>query len=312
MKTQRLYEYWVSRLGNRHVTVIYKELDLQKTARKVKDKANAIVAKLYKNDRGRLDSFIVGGFCGPFHQTIFMRRVKKTAIAERLKVGEVGKTLTVGVRLRLRDQISSNRIRVLLHCDQGVEFLVENETFKRLLPVPAVVDLNEDVLVVKALTFRPYDWEPIIGVPVSRALTAVSPLTLRDQVLEYLSSPQDPLVGSMIDYSARAIDAMKQPEVDTYHGKYLEFGGGAPKGNSSHATRGSRTSRKGLRSAMPSKFQDLVSSGSIEDCELFFAKDAVGLRAKTKLRLRPVIGELVLRVHMDDGDIDDFVAYCTS
>jgi hypothetical protein len=296
-----LYAKWISRFGRAKV----KDLaDGLKAGRSVSEKSKAVVES---KDHKELHALLLEGFDGYFHQTVYLRNLKKAKhsvdAVNSIPVG--GKGADSVVLEERTTQATDNEARCLLMVTQSLEFLpTDGPTVTRDIPFPVAVGAGGSGLTVQVLTMQSSvkTWSEILEFELRRLLTPVHADSLYDAALSFLRTSKVD-VGDYVDYSSAAIALMKRADVDTYSGSY-EFG---TVGSTKHDTVRGMGKKQPLRTSMKSKFDELISAERIVNAELELSRNYLGLVAGSKLALYPTIGKIAFRSRLQGHDPDEFV-----
>lgn len=295
-----LYTKWVSRFGRAKVKDLADGLD---AGRSVSEKSKAVVES--SND-AELHALLLEGFAGYFHQTVYLRNLKKAKQSAHVvnSIPAGGKGVDSVVLEERTSKAGDDEARCLLMVTQTMEFLPKDTaTVTRDIPFPVAVGVGGHSLKVHVLTMQSTvkTWGEILELELRRLLTPVHADSLSDAALNFLRvSKVD--VGDYVDYSDAAAALMKRTDVDTYAGSY-EIG---TVGSTRHDTvRGK--GKKSLRASMRSKFDELVSAERIVNAEVVLGRDYLGLKAGSKIALYPTIGKIAFRSRLQGCDPDEFV-----
>lgn len=297
-RERALYAKWISKFGAKKVRELSKELDAGTT---IAERSEALVESSSKEE---LASLILDGFDGFFHQTVYLRKLKKAddtikAIKEISKAKPVEKVV-----LEDREDASASEARCLLMVTETLEFLqTTGPSLIEDMPFPVAVDVNDTLLAVRVLTMQitVKTWGRMLEKDLRRLLTPVHADELYDRSLNFLRHHKVE-VGEYIDFSEGAIGLMKRKCADTLSGAY-EVG---TAGSTRHNTLRGR-GHKALREAMPDRFEELVSSERIVHSEVQLAGNCLGLIKGAKVVLYPTTGKMAFRSKLQGNDPDEFI-----
>jgi len=295
-----LYAKWISRFGRAKVKDLADGLD---AGRSVSEKSKAVVES--SND-AELRGLLLEGFAGYFHQTVYLRNLKKPKqsahAVNSIPVG--GKGVDSVVLEERTSKAGDDEARCLLMVTQIMEFLpIDGRPVTRDIPFPVAVGVGGRSLTVQVLTMQSTvkTWGEILELELRRLLTPVHADSLYDMALNFLRTSKVD-VGDYVDYSDAAVTLMKTVDIDTYSGSY-EIG---TVGSTKHDTvRGK--GKKSLRASMRSEFDKLVSADRIVNAEIELGRDYLGLKAGSKIALYPTIGKIAFRSRLQGCDPDEFV-----
>lgn len=295
-----LYAKWISRFGRAKVKDLADGLD---AGRSVSERSKAVV----ESSNGKeLRALLLEGFDGYFHQTVYLRNLKKAKQSAHAinSIQMEGKAVDSVVLEERTTKATDDNARCLLMVTQTMEFLPKDgATVTRDIPFPVAVGVAGHSLTVQVLTMQSTikTWGEILEIELRRLLTPVHADTLYDTALNFLRTSKVE-VGEYVDYSDAAITLMKRADVDTYSGSF-EIG---RVGSTKHDTIRGRD-KKPLRTSMRSKFDELISAERIVNAEIELGRDYLGLKADSKIALYPTIGKIAFRSRLQGCDPDEFV-----
>ncbi len=330
--SESLLSLWIQKLGQRRVGAEMEELQLDDEPRLLPDKANAIV-EFYKDDFHELLDLVLEGFDGPYHQTIYINgfdheedalaeEVNSLDMAIRTAIDQLSMHLPIGPfpipagALAATRKIDAEQIRLLFFVPYFMQFEKPDRAglTSYQFAIPVSLRLTEEQLFICPITMQSVEWTPILGEEVRRALTTVKSDTVQDNIVSFLRKETGILVGSPVNFSARAVDIMKDSTVDTFEGR-LEIGGseGAPVGETAYKTyRVKDKTIGGMRETMPKEFEQLISATVIPRCQVQFRSHFHGLPNGTVLRLFPAHGKIALGRQVEGADLIEFLKYVTT
>jgi hypothetical protein len=295
-----LYAKWISRFGRAKVKDLAHGLD---AGRSVSERSKAVV----ESSNGKeLRALLLEGFDGYFHQTVYLRNLKKAKQSAQVvnSIPMTGKSVDSIVLEERTTKAGDNEARCLLMVTQTMEFLPKDgPTVTEDIPFPVAVGVGGHSLTVQVLTMQSTikTWGEILEIELRRLLTPVHADTLYDAALNFLRTSKVD-VGEYVDYSDAAVTLMKRADVETYAGSY-EIG---TVGSTKHDTVRGRGKRS-LRASMRTEFDELVSAKRIVNAEIELDRDYLGLKADSKIALYPTIGKIAFRSRLQGCDPDEFV-----
>jgi len=301
---ENLNAFWISKLGADRLA----QLPGGSTGRSSLDKALNVVREL-KKDRETLYNLLFEGFDGYFHQSVFVRDLKKS-MASTLANLEIGKTVK-DVEWWAIQSPKAHHVRVLAGVRRQMQFLTAKDVGEwYVITIPVMIEAMPSLLRVRTLTVQstPTTWSELLGKEITRILTPLVDTELHDQALGATGVPVGDL-GEMVDYSRHAVELMKDTaNVNTYAGTFAV----RTVGQTRHATGGGGLGRKRqpMHVVMSTEFNELVGSDRVRQCEIDVQKDLdIGLLAGTALVIYPVEGKIVFRKMLSGGAVDAFLAY---
>ena len=301
---ENLNAFWISKLGADRLA----QLPGGSTGRSSLDKALNVVREL-KKDRETLYNLLFEGFDGYFHQSVFVRDLKKS-MASTLANLEIGKTVK-DVEWWAIQSPKAHHVRVLAGVRRQMQFLTAKDVGEwYVITIPVMIEAMPSLLRVRTLTVQstPTTWSELLGKEITRILTPLVDTELHDQALGATGVPVGDL-GEMVDYSRHAVELMKDTaNVYTYAGTFAV----RTVGQTRHATGGGGLGRKRqpMHVVMSTEFNELVGSDRVRQCEIDVQKDLdIGLLAGTALVIYPVEGKIVFRKMLSGGAVDAFLAY---
>lgn len=294
-----LYRKWISRFGRNKIRELAK--GLKAADKSIAAKTDAIV------DHGNADSLndlLLEGFDGFFHQSVFVRKIGKTAASY-----EAMRSLSVdadygNVSLE-KLECYPKEIRCLFMANRKMEFVLESSSVvAKSIPFPVAVSLEDDTLTVQVLTMQVTikTWSEILGDQIRRTLTIIRADDLADMVQTCLMQAGVDL-GDYIDYSKTATKLLKQANTNTYSGT-LEIG---QDGSTKHNTIRGKGKRP-LRVSMPAKFAELVSAQRLVNAEIELKDEYLSLTKGSKIALYPTTGKIAFRSNLQGCDPDEFIS----
>lgn len=241
------------------------------------------------------------GFAHRFHQTVYMRRADNAGRALVDMRPGVFDDVTV-----LKVETENGRGRASLTVAQVVEFLPPDDaTFSVPIEFPVMVTWTGDRISVHVLTMQitADTWGGVVGRSVRRLITRIASDNTHDTVLDFLRTEHGLPLGRYHDYSASALDLIRDPRVDTYSGRFAV----GLEGATQHDTVGARGGRRALREAMPAEFERLVAAERVVRAEVGFAEGHAGMEAGAKAILYPTTGRITIRSLLRGGDLLELV-----
>jgi hypothetical protein len=295
-----LYAKWISRFGRAKVKDLADGLD---AGRSIAEKSKAVVES---SSQKELRALILEGFDGFFHQTVYLRKLKKGKQSARsVNAIPVGGKVVGSVVLESRTSgATDEEARCLLMVTMTMEFLPKDGLpVVEDIPFPVAVGVAAGSLTVQVLTMQSTvkTWGEILEQELRRMLTPVHADTLHDLALNFLRTSEVD-VGDYVDYSGAAVKLMKKADIDTYSGSY-EIG---TVGSTKHDTvRGK--GKRSLRASMRSEFEKLTGADRITNAEIELRSDYLGLKSNSKIALYPTIGKIAFRSRLQGCDPDEFI-----
>jgi hypothetical protein len=295
-----LYAKWISRFGRAKVRDLADGLD---AGRSIAEKSKAVVES---SSQKELRALVLEGFDGFFHQTVYLRNLKKGKQSARsvnaIPVG--GKAIGFVVLEERTSGATDDEARCLLMVTMTMEFLPKDgPLIVEDIAFPVAVGVAAGSLIVQVLTMQSTvkTWGEILEQDLRRMLTLVHADTLHDLALNFLrTSGVD--VGDYVDYSSAAVTLMKRADIDTYSGSY-EIG---TVGLTKHDTvRGK--GKRSLRASMRSEFEKLTGADRITNAEIELRGDYLGLKPNSKIALYPTIGKIAFRSNLQGCEPDEFI-----
>ncbi len=291
---------WIKRLGREKVRELSDGLDAGHT---IVEKSKAIVQSSGKSGLGAI---LLEGFDGYFHQSVYIRRLKKSGTAEevrRLAKGGDGAGSVAFVEL---SDTPRREVRALLMARRTLEFLQQSDDrlYRANIPFPVAVSVSGSNIAVRVLTVQcsARMWSEVLNRELRRLLTIVQADALHDQVLDYLS--QEGIdVGDYADFSKAAVRLMRRQDVSTYSGTWEVGSVGSARYDT---VRG--LAKRSLRDSMPKEFEKLTSAERIVNAEIELAASYLNLKAGSRIALYPTVGKIAFRSRLGGCNPDGFIA----
>jgi len=294
-----LYAKWISRFGRTKIKDLAEGLDV---GRSVSDRSKAVVASSSDEE---IQALLLEGFDGYFHQTVYLRSVKKTSqTADAVNAIPEGKSVNSVELEKHTSDVADDEARCLLMVTQTMEFLPkEGAPVIHDIPFPVAVGVAAGALTVQVLTMQITlnTWGELLGKDLRRMLTPVHADTLSDEALNFLRTSKVD-IGEYVDYSDGAVKLMKRADINTYSGTF-EVG---TVGSTKHDTVRGKGKRP-LRTSMKTKFEELVSADRIVNAEIELSRDYLGLKSDSKIALYPTVGKMAFRSRLQGRDPDEFI-----
>ena len=318
------YVLWIYRLGkqrvNEEIGIAIREKVPELRALSLHDKASRLYAR-YRDDDKALNQLVEGGFSDSYHQTIYISREVEIEWEDSrtgLEHFSGGPNVRMGIFSGTNERAKSlffvaYHLAYFRASDYGrVEAWVE---------VPVLVNLyrqqhseSRALVAIRILKMQLRDWEPVVGEAVYKLDRRVSHGRIRDAALQSLEDSGAIEQLDPVDFSEKAQEVMKHPNINTNSGYNPRVIGGIPVAEVGGRTIGRRGARPGLREAAPEEFKKLVAPDTlVTRCEVeFLGEGAFGIPTGARFQIAPDMGEISVRARTSEGAIDDFLEFLIS